>query len=48
MAQGVLTYFGTYTLNGNGKVLTQHVESAHSRILTALTGRGPSCSKVKS
>jgi hypothetical protein len=26
MAQGVLAYFGTYTLDGNGKVLTQHVE----------------------
>jgi hypothetical protein len=28
MAQGVLSYFGTYSIDDTGKILTQHVESS--------------------
>jgi hypothetical protein len=28
MAQGVLSYFGTYSIDATGKLLTQHVESS--------------------
>jgi hypothetical protein len=28
MAQGVLSYFGTYSLDDTGKILTQHVQSS--------------------
>ena len=48
MAQGVISYFGSYSLDDSGKTLTQHVVSSSFSNFNDINGYGPSRSRVTS